>query len=252
MKLGRRSLAVVFERLRDIHNYKAFLRFLVVHPRPFSAMREEVFSKGIYPRIVPLRTPTGTCNAQLYSPADLSTLNLIFCRQDYYAPENTRIVVDIGANIGLSALYWLTRNNESTVYCYEPAPVSHERMLRNLNRYEGRVVAHRVAVSNFAGVARLGLEESGVYSSLDLQTDNSVECQVVHVNDVLEGVLKTHGVVDVLKIDSEGHELRTIEAIDRTFWKHIRCVNTDCQGASHMIPREFRHSRVSSAERFSR
>lgn len=123
MKLGRRNLSVVFERLRDIHNYKAFLRFLVVHPHPFRAMREEVFSKGIYPRIVPLRMPTGPCSAQLYSPADLSTLNLIFCRLDYYTPENTRIVVDIGSNIGLSALYWLTRNNQSIVYCYEPAPV---------------------------------------------------------------------------------------------------------------------------------
>jgi hypothetical protein len=67
MKLGRRNLSVVFERLRDIHNYKAFLRFLVVHPRPFRAMREEVFSKGIYPRIVPLRTPTGPCSAEVAS-----------------------------------------------------------------------------------------------------------------------------------------------------------------------------------------
>lgn len=252
MMIGRRNLSVFIRRLGDVHNYKAISRFMMIHPRPVRAIVEEVFSMGRYPRTVEVRTPTGRCDVRLYSPADLSTLNLIFCRQDYYRPERLSVVVDIGANIGLSALYWLTRNNGSIVYCYEPAPISYERLLSNLHRYERRIVPHRLAVSDFSGIAQLGLEESGVYSSMDLRTANHVECQVVHINDLLETVLTRHGQVDVLKIDSEGHELRTISAIRQEFWKRIRCLNTDCKGASQFVPGDFRYSSVSSAERFIR
>jgi FkbM family methyltransferase len=225
---------------------------MMLHPQPVRAIVEEVFSVGQYPRSVELRTPTGRCDIQLYSPADLSTLNLIFCRQDYYTPKNLSVVVDIGSNIGISALYWLSRNNGSIVYCYEPAPISYERLLSNLHPYGRRIVPHRLAVSDFSGTASLGLEESGVYSSLDLRTSNHVECQVVHINDLLETVLTKHGQIDVLKIDSEGHELQTIMAISPQFWKRIRCLNTDCKGASQFVPEDFHYSSVSSAERFTR
>lgn len=252
MKIGKRSLSDFMTRLRDRNNYKALSRFLMIHSRPVRAIVEEVFSMGRYPRTVELRTPTGRCEARLYSPADFSTLNLIFCRQDYYTPERARVVVDIGANIGLSALYWLTRNQGSVVYCYEPSPISYERLLSNLHRYGRRVVPHRLAVSDFSGMAQLGLEESGVYSSLDLRTASQVECQVVHINDVLDTVLTKHGQIDVLKIDSEGHELRTIKAIRPEFWKRIGCLNTDCKGAAQFVPADFHYSSVSSAERFAR
>ncbi|ALA59055.1 FkbM family methyltransferase [Nitrospira moscoviensis] len=252
MKIGRRNLSVLMNRLRDVNNYKAVSRFMRIHPRPVRAIVEEVLSLGRYPRTVEVRTPTGRCEARLYSAADLSTLNLIFCREDYYTPEDADVVVDIGANIGLSALYWLTRNHGSVVYCYEPSPMSYERLVANLRQYGPRVVPHRLAVSDFSGTAELGLEESGVYSSLDLPAARRVECRVVHINDVLEAVLARHGRIDVLKIDSEGHELRTIMAIRPEFWARIRCLNTDCRGAAPFVPADFRCSRRSSAERFVR
>jgi hypothetical protein len=113
-------------------------------------------------------------------------------------------------------------------------------------------VARREAVSNFKGVASLGIEASGVNSSLELRSANSVTCQVVHINEVLEAVVERHGQIDVLKIDSEGHEFRTLEAIAPEYWKQIRCVNIGCHGARAFIPQEFQYSRVASAERFLR
>ena len=252
MKIGKRSLSVFIDRLTDVHNYKAISGFMRIHPRPVRAIVDEVFSMGSYPRTAEVRTPIGQCKVRLYSPADLSTLNIIFCRQDYDTPEHLGTIVDIGSNIGLSALYWLTRNPTSIVYCYEPSPISYERLLSNLSPYGQRVVSHQAAVSDFTGTAQLGLEESGVYSSLDLRTANHVDCEVVHINDVLDRVLARHERVDVLKIDSEGHELRTIKAIRPEFWKRIMCLNTDCKGAAQFVPPGFHYSSVSSAERFTR
>lgn len=252
IKIGRRSLRVFMQRLRDANNYRALLRFARVHRRPLNVLLDEVFSRGRYPRVIQIQTPIGRHDVELFSAADLSTLNLIFCREDYYTPRHAKTVVDIGSNIGLSAIYWLTRARDSILYCYEPSPISHARMMRNLSPFAERVVAHSVAVSDFNGMARLGLEESGVYSSLDLVSELYADCRVEHINNVLKVIIDRHGSIDILKIDSEGHELRTIRAIDRRLWPNIRCVNVDCQGAAQFIPSDFLRSRVSSAERFYR
>jgi hypothetical protein len=41
---------------------------------------------------------------------------------------------------------------------------------QRLRNFEGRIEARCEAVSNFRGLAQLGLESSGVYSSLDLRS----------------------------------------------------------------------------------
>jgi methyltransferase FkbM-like protein len=238
MRIGRRRLRAFRRKLLDGSNYKAVPRFFEVHDHPIRVLVEDAFSLGRYPRKIRIKTPTGQVDVQLFSAADLSTLNLIFCRQDYYAPENTRVVVDVGSNIGLSSLFWLTRNNESYVYCHEPSPASYDRLVGNLRSFQGRFVAR--------------LEASGVNSSLELRSTNSVTCQVVHINEVLKPVIEQHSQIDVLKIDSEGHEFRTLEAIAPEYWKQIRCVNIGCHGAREFIPKEFQYSRVASAERFWR
>jgi hypothetical protein len=130
--------------------------------------------------------------------------------------------------------------------------VSYERLVGNLRPFRGRFEARREAVSNFRGSATLGMDTSGVNSSLELKSTNSVTCPVVHINEVLETAIKRHGQIDVLKVDSEGHEFRTLEAIAPEYWKQIRCINVGCHGAREFVPKEFQYSRVASAERFLR
>jgi FkbM family methyltransferase len=252
MRLGRRRLRAVRRKLLDGSNYRAIPRFFEVHHRPFRVMIDDVFSRGAYPRTLGIKTPTGPLTARLYSAADLSTLNLVFCRQDYLAPRGMKVAVDVGSNIGLSSLFWLTRGPDTFVYCFEPSPVSYERLVGNLAPFTGRFDARCAAVSNFKGTARLGIESSGVNSSLERQSDVSVECEVLHINDILERALTRYGQIDVLKIDSEGHEARTLESIPAEHWARIRCVNIGCHGASDSIPRTVHRSMVASAELFWR
>ena len=252
MRLGRRRLRAVRRKLLDGSNYRAIPRFFEVHHHPVSVLLDDVFSRGRYPRTMGIKTPMGPLTVRLFSSADLSTLNLVFCRQDYLAPDGLKVAIDVGSNIGLSSLYWLTRTADAFVYCFEPAPTSHERLVQNLGAFAGRFDARCAAVSNFSGTARLGIESSGVNSSLERPSEVSVECQVVHINDILERALAKHGRIDVLKIDSEGHEARTLEAIPPEYWERIRCVNIGCHGASDSIPKTFHRSQVASAERFWR
>jgi FkbM family methyltransferase len=250
MKIGKRSPRQFIKRLVDVNSYKSVGKFYQVYDNPTKYFIEEVFSLGTYPRQVRLKTPIGKSEVKLYSPADFSTLNLVFCRCDYYVPPQFSTVIDIGSNIGLSALYWLTRNPDSFVYCYEPSPISKQRLIENLQPFTNRLAISGAAVSDFNGTANLGIEDSGVYSSLNITGDRTVECQVIHINDILKDVIEKHGIVDILKIDSEGHELQTIAAIDPSYWQHIKCVNTDCKEARDIIPKDFIVSSVGSADRF--
>jgi FkbM family methyltransferase len=254
MRIGRRNLREVKQLLLEGSAYRAIPRLFKVHRRPVQVILSEAFSLGSYPRDLTLKTPTGDAQVRLFSAADLSTTNLVFCRQDYHMPAGVRIVVDIGSNIGVSCLYWLTRNTHSQVYCYEPAPTSYQRLLGNLSPYAGRFTAHRAAVSNFRGTARFGMEPSGVNSSLEIgkRTTETVVVDVLHINDILEAVLSQHSRVDLLKLDNEGHEFRTLIAIAPEHWKRIHCVNVGCHGNAAAIPREFRKTQVGSAERFQR
>jgi FkbM family methyltransferase len=258
MKIGKRSIKGLVQRLVDVNSYLSVPRFFYVHEKPLQAVMEELFSSGDYPRNLKVNTPIGTASVSLYSVSDFSTLNLVFCRQDYYAPKHIKTVVDIGSNIGLSVMYWLTRDQDCVVYCYEPSEISFVRLQDNTKSFSSRCVYNQVAVSDFAGKATLGIEQSGVYSSLEYQAYahktfvNHVECDVVDINSILEEVLSKNSVIDVLKVDSEGHELRTIQAIDSSFWSYISCLNVERCGASPYVPDGFMRSVVSSSERFYR
>jgi FkbM family methyltransferase len=249
--VGRRNLRQVAQLLLEPRVYIAIPQLFQVHEHPLHVILEEMFAWTPYPRTLGLRTPTGTIHAHLYSAADLSTANLVFCRQDYHFPRDSRVVVDIGSNIGLSSLYWLSRNPDTLVHCYEPAPRTYQRLLHNLAPYAGRFTPHEVAVSDFRGTAEFGLEPSGVNSSLVIREQTEViQVRVVHVNDALETVLSRDSKIDVLKLDNEGHEFRTLQAIAPEFWQRIRCVNVGCHHNAAAVPKDYRKSIVGSAERF--
>ena len=66
-----------------------------------------------------------------------------------------QVVVDIGSNIGISALYFLTRNPDCRVWLYEPVPRNVERLRANLAGYEDRYTLREAAVAPAAGRAAL-------------------------------------------------------------------------------------------------
>ena len=126
--IGKRNILIFLNRLFQIDNYLALINFFKVHKKPLTSIFNEIFSTGFYPAKIFFKTPIGVKSVKIYSPNDFSTFNLIFCRQDYLISQKDKIILDIGSNIGLSALYWLTRNNKNIVYCYEPSSLNLKRL----------------------------------------------------------------------------------------------------------------------------
>lgn len=210
----------------------------------------EVFSQGTYPATVAILTPIGKRIVHLFHIEDLSTLNLIFCRQDYLVPKKLDVIVDIGANIGLSTLFWLTRNSTSIVYLYEPVPTNLERLKLNIFGLEVRCTLEEVAISDFRGQVEFGVEETGKLGGIGIDARNTIQVGCIHIMDVIDPILQRHGKIDCLKIDTEGQEIPILKAIDPKCWKFIRCVNIENYESLHYMPSYFTSSKRGSAMRF--
>jgi FkbM family methyltransferase len=253
-KIGKRDFSTFIKRIFKIENYLAIIRFFSIHKKPLKRIVNEILSSGTYPKSLRFNTPTGTHQTRLYSPDDFSTFNLIFCRKDYLHKNKHKVILDIGSNIGISAIYWLTRNNKTIVYCYEPSSDNYQKLKKNLIQFEGRFFLYKKAVSSTSFVTYLNLDKSGVYNTINNNQKvnflKKEKCDVLSINNCIEDIIKKHGKIDMIKIDNEGEELKTVASIDKKFWNIINCLNVDGESVKELVPKIFHYSKVGSAQRF--
>jgi FkbM family methyltransferase len=184
-----------------------------VYKHPPDAVWRYTFKSGSYPHEFALATPLGEISATAYTPDDLLTINEIFCRQDYACTTTDRVFVDFGSNIGISALYFLSRHKENLVFCFEPLAQNCERLRGNLSSFAGRYQLQECAVGLGDGKVRFGCEPTGRYGGIGMETGTSIEVWCRDANDVLDEVLAEHQRIDVLKIDIEKLEREVLERI---------------------------------------
>ncbi|NND64873.1 MAG: FkbM family methyltransferase, partial [Gammaproteobacteria bacterium] len=195
---------------------------------------------------VRVRTPLGEIAPKLYSHDDLLTVNEVFCRKDYVAGQSIRTVVDFGSNIGISALYFLTRNKDARCYLYEPDRRNVARLQDNLVDFTGRYQLFENAVSYESGVLEFGIEATGRYGGIGLDTGDSIPVTCLEVNNVITDILKDSGTIDILKIDTEGVEIATVEALSPTLAKLINHIYLEASPKHKIHPDIFSQTQYGS------
>jgi FkbM family methyltransferase len=193
-----------------------------VYEEPGQALRRYLAGRGDYPYRCPVRTPAGTVAPMLHSSHDMFTVNEVFCREDYAAGHDLRTVVDIGSNIGISALYFLTRGPDVRCHLFEPVPRNVERLRSNLLAYKDRYTLEQAAVADRAGTVAFGVEPTGRYGGIGVVTEEAIEVRCLDINEVLERVLDGEPRIDVLKLDTEGAEASTVRAIRPDLLARVR------------------------------
>jgi FkbM family methyltransferase len=233
--LGNRPFDLVRRNVVRKENYAAVRRMWSICERPREIAWRYLSGRGAYPYRCELRTPLGRVAPVVYSHDDLVTVVEVFCRLDYAAPPNLRFVVDIGSNIGISALYFLTRNPHARCHLYEPVPRNVERLRENLAGFEERYELTEAAVWDRAGTVTFGVEPTGRYGGIDIPAPETIEVPCAEINDVLEHAPR----VDVLKVDTEGAELATVAAIRPELQDRVRVIYLETLERTALHPERF-------------
>ena len=222
--IGKRPFWLVARNVGRRENYEAMARMPSAYAHPATGAWRYITGRGDYPTSWALRTPLGSVAPTLYTHHDLVTVTEVFCRLDYRAPADVGAVVDIGSNIGISALYFLTRNRASRCYLYEPVRRNVARLRANLAAFTDRFELTEAAVWDREGAVRFGLEPTGRYGGIDVDGPEAIEVPCREINDVLEAVLEKERTIDVLKVDTEGAEVATIRSIRPELLARIRLI----------------------------
>lgn len=225
----RLNLSALLKR----RNYRALWGTLRFSRNPLATLRRYVQSGGRYPWTAHVRTPLGWATLHIPHEHDVRTLNEVFFRQDY-GDTSPRVVVDIGANIGLTSLYFLSRRPDSKVYAWEPVPANVEVLRRNVAVFEDRCVVHTAALAPAAGEAEFITEQIGRYSGLAAYSARqggvreTVQCEAIGA--ALRAVLAEEGRIDLVKIDTEGSEEALVASIPDDVWPHLGTVMYEHNG----------------------
>lgn len=122
-----------------------------------------------------------------------------------------KVIIDAGANMGASALYFATRYPEATVYAIEPEPGNFE-LLRENCRDRKNVVPVQAALSAADGPITLRGSVGQDYAFSTARGTGEFAVEVEGVS--MQSLLMRFGIrqVDLLKLDIEGAERDIMES----------------------------------------
>ena len=240
LKIGNRNLNKILKSVTQRRHYIALINMLHFYPAFTENLFRYLTARGRYPYDIKIKSPIGILIPKLYSHHDLLTVNEIFCRLDYSAGYESKVIVDLGSNIGISALYFLSRNHNSKCYLYEPDPKNIKKLYKNLSNFSHRYILTKKAVSDKKGQLEFGVEPTGRYGGIGIKTGNTITVDCLNINDVLRNVLSKEQWIDILKIDTEGVEIKTVEAIEKDILKRIKKIYLEATPHYQLHPTTFR------------
>jgi len=147
--------------------------------------------------------------------------------------EDVRTVLDIGANAGISAVYFAARFPQAVVHAFEPDPGNCE-LLRMNAAARVRIHVHPFALGSRDGELTLYDSDDpanfGGFSAHGMGIDprRSKAVTMRHAGRCLAelGI----GAIDVLKIDTEGAEWDIVTALDPALLANVRVIMGELHG----------------------
>jgi FkbM family methyltransferase len=145
--------------------------------------------------------------------------------KDYVKVEKDDVVLDIGANLGMFAVY-AQNFHPSRVVAVEPGPEEYPKLLENLKSF-ANATAYKYAVTNKTGTVQFSSTVEGVSNHIANTFDyaqhgnhvyQTVDVDAIDINDLIKEAKLDR--IDYLKIDCEGAELDIFVSIDKEYLRN--------------------------------
>lgn len=151
---------------------------------------------------------------------DRKVFDEVFLEQIYapgvaLLPKGPSILVDLGANIGLSTLFFARRMNLTRIVAVEPCPENFRMLLENTRGLADRCTAHQAFAGAERGFAELVDAGFGAWG-LRMGPSASRGTPVLPLSEILP---QTPGARVVLKCDIEGSERHLFRSMRD--WEHL-------------------------------
>jgi FkbM family methyltransferase len=153
--------------------------------------------------------------------------------------EPVRLIIDAGAYIGDTTVWYLSRFPEATVIALEPNPRSFALLERNCRDYGSRAILLQAAI--WPSRARLEVNGGSHGNYFDGTTGYSVRlaagtqgnsCEGVTIGDLLDRFGSAHdSMVDIFKCDIEGAEVDLFSGPDDGWIRRVRTIYVDVHNA---------------------
>ena len=154
---------------------------------------------------------------------DLQTLSTVFSKDEYDIKSLNKpsVILDLGANIGLSSIYFSLKYPQATIYSFEPNPLVFERLKRNTFSFS-KIKLFEYAVSDSDGTATLYINPSKSVSGSFVSRPSNRGVFLVHTRTLvsIRNELNLQQ-IDILKFDVEGAEEKIFSDP-----RALECVNT--------------------------
>jgi FkbM family methyltransferase len=137
----------------------------------------------------------------------------ILCQDSEYklpVPIDPRVIADIGANIGLTALYFAVTYPNARIFCFEPLPENINLLRLNTAPFADRITIIPKGLGQHEGVFTYHLSDDprnfggGAFHDLGCDPARSRHLPVTTLHQACRE-LHIHR-IDLLKIDTEGAE----------------------------------------------
>jgi FkbM family methyltransferase len=134
---------------------------------------------------------------------EILMLGTYFVPETMLAPDDVRTIVDCGANVGITSLYFASRYPQAKIFSIEPHPDNFELLVQNTSTEPRIIPINAAVVGQPKSSIRFSTNEPA-WGNKITQDETGIDVQAVSISHLckdydLEGI-------DLLKIDIEGGE----------------------------------------------
>jgi FkbM family methyltransferase len=133
--------------------------------------------------------------------------------------KDSKVIFDIGANLGNHSLYWATAISPELIFSFEPYPANFLCLQNNINNNNlgEKVKAIQKGIGDkvgYAAVKEVDEANLGGTSFKYVQTEEADKVEIISIDSfIIENKIPS---VDFIKIDTEGFEVLVLQGMKQT------------------------------------